>query len=137
MADYEKPVPAPTPVSAPFWESAKAHALKVQRCAPNQHWFFYPRKRCPFCHADDIDWVEVSGKGLVYTYTVVYRAADPSFDPDLPYVFAVVELEESPNLRMYTNVDEVSLEDIKSGMPVTIKYDDVTDDVTLVKFVPA
>lgn len=137
MAEYAKPVPTPNPVSAPFWESAKAHALKVQRCVPGQHWFFYPRLRCPFCHTQDIDWVEVSGKGRVYTYTVVYRPQSSEFEEDVPYVFAVVELEESPNLRMYTNVDDVSLDDIKSEMPVTIKYDDVTADTTLVKFVPA
>ena len=72
MAEYDKPLPSPTPISAPFWESAKEHALKVQQCRPNQHYFFYPRRRCPYCHTEEVDWVAVSGKGRVYTYTIVH-----------------------------------------------------------------
>ena len=137
MADYNKPLPSPTPISAPFWQSAHEHDLKVQRCRPNQHYYFYPRKRCPYCHTEDVDWVPVSGNGRVYTYTLVYRAANPAFQEAVPYVFAIVELDESPNLRMYTNVEDVAIESVRCEMPVRVKYDDVTDDVTLVKFVPA
>lgn len=93
-----------------------------QRLDGYQHHFFYPRGRCPYCHTEDVDWVAVSGKGRVYTYTIVHRTADPRFHEDVPYVFAVIELEASPNLWMYSNVDDVDLDGFRCEMPVEVKY---------------
>ena len=133
MSDYTKPLPKPTATSRPFWDAAKRHELTLQRCGGCNSFIYYPRDRCPHCLSDQLRWHPVSGRGKVHSYTVVRRASTRSF-ADKPYVLAIVELDEGP--RMTTNV-EAPPESIKVGLPVTVWFDDVTPDRTLVKFKPA
>jgi uncharacterized protein len=133
MSEYIKPLPKPSPTSRPFWEAAKRHELMLQRCGGCNAFIHYPRDRCPHCLSDELQWQRVNGRGTVYSYTVVRRASTRSF-ADKPYVLAIVELDEG--VRMTTNVDATP-ESIKVGMPVTVYFDDVTADRTLVKFKPA
>jgi uncharacterized protein len=133
MSDYVKPLPKPTAASRPYWDAAKRHELMLQRCGACNAFIYYPRDRCPQCLSDQLKWQPVSGRGKVYSYTVVRRASTRSF-ADKPYVLAIVELDEG--VRMTTNV-EAPPEAIKIGMPVAVWFDDVTPDRTLVKFKPA
>lgn len=131
---YTKPLPRPTPVSREFWEGARRHELRLQRCSGCGEHVFYPRVLCPNCLADGLEWVTASGRGKVHSYTVVRRAMHPSFRPDVPYVYAVVALEEGPH--MPTNIVGCSPEDVSIDMPVEVEFDDVTEERTLVKFKP-
>lgn len=133
MSEYEKPLPRPTATSRPFWDAAKRHELQLQQCGGCKAFIYYPRDRCPQCLSEQLTWRPVSGKGKVYSYTTVRRASTRSF-ADKPYVLAIVELDEG--VRLTTNV-EASPESVKIGMPVTVFFDDVTPDRTLVKFKPA
>lgn len=133
MSEYTKPLPKPTETSRPFWDAAKAHRLELQQCGGCGAFIYYPRDRCPQCLSDRLDWKPVSGKGKVYSYTVVRRASTRAF-ADKPYVLAIVELDEGP--RMTTNI-EAQPESVKVGMPVSVFFEDVTPSRTLVKFKPA
>jgi uncharacterized OB-fold protein len=133
MSDYVKPLPKPTESSRPYWDAAKRHELMLQRCGACNALIYYPRDRCPQCLSDNLKWQPVSGRGKVYSYTVVRRASTRSFS-DKPYVLAIVELDEG--VRMTTNV-EAPPETVKVGMPVSVWFDDVTPERTLVKFKPA
>jgi uncharacterized OB-fold protein len=133
MSEYSKPLPKPTPTSRPFWEAAKRHELLLQHCVGCGAFIYYPRDRCPQCLSDRLEWARVSGRGKLYSYTIVRRASTRAF-ADQPYVLAIVELDEGPH--MTTNL-EAPLETIKIGMPVTAYFDDVTPERTLVKFRPA
>ena len=133
MSDYLKPLPKPTPTSRPFLEAAKRHELKLQHCAGCGAFIYYPRPRCPQCMSAELNWERVSGRGTVYSYTIVRRASTRSF-ADGPYVLAIVELAEGP--RLTTNI-VAPAESVKIGMPVMVAFDDVTPDRTLVKFKPA
>jgi uncharacterized OB-fold protein len=133
MSEYFKPLPKPTPTSRPFWDAAKRHELTIQRCGACKSYVYYPRDRCPRCFADQLEWQRVSGRGRVYSYTIVRRASARSFG-DGPYVLAIVELEEGP--RMTSNI-VAPPEKIRVDMPVEVFFDDVTPDRTLVKFKPA
>jgi hypothetical protein len=133
MSDYVKPLPKPTASSRPYWDAAKRHELMLQRCGSCNAFIYYPRDRCPQCLSDQLTWQPVSGRGKVYSYTVVRRASTRSFS-DKPYVLAIVELDEG--VRMTTNV-EAPPEAVKVGMPVAVWFDDVTPERTLVKFKPA
>ena len=137
MADYKKPLPQADPVTAPFWESVKAHEMKIQRCNDTGKYFFYPRGMSPFTLSSNISWEPVSGKGTVHAFTIVHLNRAPGFSDDLPYVVAMVELEEGP--RMMSNLIDIEAdpEHVKIGMPVELVYDDVTDEITLPKFKPA
>ncbi len=135
MADYVKPLPVPDPVTQPFWDSLKAHEMKIQRCNDTGKFFFYPRGMSPFTLSDNISWETVSGKGTLHAYTIVYNQRAPGFADEVPYVVAMIDLDEGA--RMMTNlvgVEDVSPENIKIGSPVEIVYEDVTNDITLPKF---
>ena len=135
--EYSKPLPNPTNVelSKPFWEATKRHELSLPHCNTCSANFFYPRERCPECLSDDLGWAQASGKGHVYSFTIIEQAVNPEFRGDLPYIYSIIELDEGP--RMIANVVECGLEDVKIDMPVEAVFDDVTSDVTLVKFKPA
>lgn len=133
MSDYIKPLPKPSPTSRPFWEAARRHELQLQHCGACGKFIYYPRPRCPHCTSDNLKWERVSGRGKLYSYTIVRRASTRSF-ADAPYVLAIVELDEGP--RLTTNL--VAPQDqLKIGMPVAVHFDDVTPEHTLVKFKPA
>jgi uncharacterized protein len=135
MAQYKKPLPQPTPVSKPFWDAAKRHELHIQHCNKCGVHVFYPREMCPECLAPDMAWVKVSGKGTLYSYTIAQAPTHHSFSEDVPYVIAIVELAEGPHLT--TNITGCTPDTLKVGMPVVVAFDDVTPEMTLVKFRPA
>ena len=133
MSEYTKPLPKPSPTSRPFWEAARRHELILQRCGACGKFIYYPRPRCPHCFSDRLGWERCSGKGKVYSYTVVRRASSRAF-ADAPYILAIVELAEGP--RMTSNI-VAPPEQVRVDMPVTVFFDDVTPEHTLVKFKPA
>ena len=136
MADYKKPLPTPDPVTQPFWDSLKEHAIKLQKCGGCNTFIFYPRALCPSCGSDDLAWTAVSGKGVVHAFTIPHRHPNRVFMEGGPFVVALIELEEGA--RLMSNLVEVdpTPEAVKVGMAVEIVYDDVTDEVTLPKFRP-
>ena len=133
MSEYYKPLPKPSPTSRPFWDAAKRHELQIQKCAACHEYIYYPRNRCPKCFSDQLSWERVSGRGKVYSYTVVRRASSHAF-ADAPYVLAIVELAEGP--RVTSNI-VAPPEQVRVEMRVQVFFDDVTPEVTLVKFKPA
>lgn len=135
MTEYNKPLPLSGPITEEFWRAAKNHELHLQQCRDCQEYIFYPRELCPGCLSSDLNWVKVSGRGKVYSYTVVRQALHPAFKEDVPYILAIIELEEGPHLT--SNVVDCEIEDIRVDMPVTAVFDDVTPEITLVKFRPA
>jgi len=130
----ERPRPNPTPLSRPFWDGTRRRELLVQRCRACGTHVFYPRYLCTACGSDALDWVRASGRGTVFTYTVARRPTHAAFADRVPYVIAVVELEEGPKLT--TNIVGVDPEQVAIGMPVRATFEDV-GDVTLVNFQPS
>jgi len=131
---YGKPLPKPTAVSKKFWEAAKKQELLVQKCKDCGRLIYYPRMFCTECLSSKLDWQKVSGKGKVYTYSIVYRPPLKAYEPDVPYVLAVIELEEGPH--MLSNVIGCKPEEVKIGMDVEVVFEEVTPDITLPKFKP-
>jgi uncharacterized OB-fold protein len=129
-----RPLPQPTRISAPFWRAAAEGRLLLQFCRPCRSFIYYPRPFCPSCWREDLEWREASGRGRVYTYTVVRRAATPAFADKVPYVLAIVELEEGP--RMVTNIVGCRPEEVRVGMPVRAVFEKFSEDVGLVYFRP-
>ena len=133
---YGKPLPVADPVTAPFWESVKAHAMKLQRCTGCARWIFYPRGLCPYCFSHDLAWEPLAGTGVVHAFTIVHRHPSPAFNAEIPYVVALIELDEGA--RLLSNLVEVAPDpaEVRIGLPVEVVYDDVTAEVTLPKFRP-
>jgi len=135
MANYEGPLPKPDQDSEPYWEGTRRHELLLQQCSACRRFRFYPRSLCPFCFSDAFNWRAAAGRGSVYSFTVVHRAPFPSFRDKIPYVLALIELEEG--VRMMSNVVDCDPAQVRIGMPVVVVFDAVTEEITLPKFRPA
>jgi uncharacterized OB-fold protein len=117
-----------------YWESTKRHAMEIQKCSSCGEWRFYPSPVCPNCSSTEHEWREIGGYGTVYTYSVVYRPPSAAFADDVPYAYAIVELDEGPMFP--TSIVGVDPEQVHIGMRVKILYDDVTPEITLPRFEP-
>jgi uncharacterized OB-fold protein len=93
-----KLLPEPTPITRPFWEAARKHVLSLQRCDKCAEYVFYPRGLCSHCGSAELTWTEVSGRGTVYSFTVARRPTMVGFPDEVPYVIAIVELDEGPRM---------------------------------------
>src|SRR6185503_3712110 len=105
--------------TAPYWEATKQGKLMIKECASCGRAFFYPRNHCPNCWSTDTSWREASGRGTVYTFTVVYQNDLPPFRDRVPYVVAIVELEEG--VRMTSNI-EADPAAVSCGMAVEVSF---------------
>jgi uncharacterized protein len=120
--------------TAPYWQGAREGRLRVKRCRPCDRPFFYPRTYCPSCGSSDTDWVDVSGRGTIYSYTVIAHHDVAPFKDWLPYVVALVELDEGP--RLVTNIIGCAPNEVTVGRRVEVVFDRVDESVTLPKFKP-
>ncbi|MFH1114963.1 MAG: Zn-ribbon domain-containing OB-fold protein, partial [Pseudomonadota bacterium] len=117
----KKPVPVVNDWARPFWEAAREEKLILQQCKDCEKHIFYPRMACPHCASDNVIWVNASGKGTVYSYTVVENNPPSAFVNDLPYVVAVVKLEEG--VRMLSNIVGCDPADVRCDMPVSVTFE--------------
>jgi uncharacterized OB-fold protein len=129
---YEKPLPVIDPGTEPYWSALREGKFILKHCRACDQAHFYPRELCPHCFSDDLDWIEATGKGVIYSYTIARRPAGPAFKPDTPYIVALIDLAEGP--RMMTNIVTDDVEAVRIGDPVEISLEAVTDEITLPKF---
>lgn len=130
----QKPVPDVNPWAKPFWEAARENKLIIQKCPDcNQH-VFYPRLVCPHCFSENLEWVEASGKGTIYSYTVVTNNSPSAFINDIPYIVALIKLDEG--VQMLSNIVECDPDELTCDMPVEVTFEKLNDDFTLPKFRP-
>ena len=106
----------------------------MPRCNDCGKYHFYPHPLCPHCSSAKLEWVEVSGRGKLYSYTVVHRAPSKAFADEVPYVVAVVELEEGP--RLMSNLKGCAPEAAKIGMSLKVAFRKLSESVTLPVFEP-
>lgn len=132
MSDYAKPLPRITSDNGQFWDAARRHELRLQRCLDCRHLWYPPGPVCPACLADRHEWVPISGLGTVSSFVVFHKAWFPAFAGETPYAVVQVELEEGP--RLTANLVDVPPEEIRVGMPVIVVFDDVTAEVTIPRF---
>ena len=126
-----KPLPTIDPGTAPYWEALAQGKLLLKSCRSCGKPHFYPREICPHCFSDDLNWVEASGLGEIYSFTVAHRPAGPAFAEDVPYVIAIVTLAEGPRMMTWILNDPAA---VAIGKAVRLKLTKVTDDVTLPMF---
>ena len=130
-----KPVPVPDAVTEAYWTGAHRHELVVSACIPFGHLTFPPDVACTTCGARELEPRTVSGNGTVYTFTVVRQAFDPAFAEDVPYVIALVELDEQPGLRVLANLVGVDPEQIEVGEAVHVVFEP-RDGAVIPQFAP-
>ncbi|HOO89604.1 MAG TPA: Zn-ribbon domain-containing OB-fold protein [Syntrophales bacterium] len=131
---YKKPLPKINADTREFWKGCEEHLLRLQKCTECGTVRWPPSFICPRCHSQTTEWITSTGRGLIYTFTVNHVAFDEAFQEDLPYVVAVVALEEGPHLL--TNIVGCDPGVVRCDMPVEVVWDDVTDEISLPKFRP-
>jgi uncharacterized OB-fold protein len=121
-------LPVPDRYTAPFWEAARQGRLKIQRCESCGRPVFYPRSVCPNCLSSELEWIDCSGRGAVYSFTVVHRTSE-EFRDQVPFTVGLIELEEGVRLMARLDVAEPAV-----GMPVEVWFERVSDELSLPHF---
>jgi uncharacterized protein len=132
MAAARFDIPTPDLETQPFWDACREGRFLLRHCNACGEDHFYPRPFCPKCWSDDVEWKQASGRGTLYTYSVVHQNDLPPFNERVPYVAAVVELDEGP--RVMTNIEGVPHEELRVGMPVVVDFKPLSDAITIAVF---
>jgi len=126
-------LPRRTPENKRLWDSCVEHAMELQKCDQCARFWYYPSPICPHCSSLEFTWTPIAGTGKVHSFSWVYRPA-PGFEDQVPYAYALVELDEGPIVA--TNIVNTTEDELAIDMRVTIHYLDVNPDITLPLFEP-
>lgn len=130
--EYARPLPAMDGLAKEFYGWCQQRELRFQRCTDCGVWRHVPREMCPECGSSQWEWAKSTGRGTVFTWTVVARALMPAFQADTPYAPVVVEMDEG--VRLLSSVVDCAPDQLQIGMPVEVTFEDVTPEVTVPKF---
>jgi len=129
---YQKPLPQPNADDKFFWDGCKEHKLLFQKCHNCGLVRWPPSIICPACYSKDTEVIEATGKGKIYTYAVYHQAYHHGFESEVPYVTAVIELEEGPHFL--SNIIDCEPGKLDCDMPVKVVWEDITQEFSLPKF---
>ena len=129
-----RPAPIPDEMSAPFFQGAREGKLMLQHCAGCDAWSFPVRERCPHCFAAKLTWRQASGRGSLYTFTIMHQIMNPGFASAVPYNVAQIDLEEG--VRMISNVVGIDNNALIPGMKLQAVFEEVGENVSIPKFRP-
>jgi len=111
-----------------FWKAIKQRKLVFQRCRDCGEWLHPPRPLCHKCRSDDLEWVESSGKGKIYSYVVFTRTVNPLYK--VPYEVVLVEMDHE-KVRILSNMKDTNPDELFIGMPVEVEFVDVNGEWAL------
>jgi uncharacterized OB-fold protein len=123
------PLPMPGHDNWEFWQGCKRHELRIQRCAACGATRFHPRPVCPACTSLEFTWITCSGRGRVFSWTVVHPPTLAAFADLVPYAAGLIELEEK--VFMVGQIRGVDPHAVEAGMRVRVEFDDVSEDISL------
>jgi uncharacterized OB-fold protein len=129
-----KPIPVPDDITRPFWEAARQRRLVVQRCPSCGYYNHPPRNVCDVCLGQELRFEPVSGRGRIYTFTVMHQRDVPGFEAEAPFINIVVELDEQPMLLMVSNLPISERERVRIGAPVIVDFEDRANGVIVPQF---
>src|SRR5437867_4466804 len=134
MAD-EWYLPVVDSESEPYWAGAREGKLMIMRCRACGGNYFYPRRYCPACWSDDTEWLQASGKGTVYTYSIIHQNPAPPFRDMVPYAVVIADLDE--NVRFTANwARDVDLSKLTVGTRVGVEFEAINERISLPRFRP-
>ena len=126
------PLPLPDRDSAPFYEAARRGELVFQRCTACRRFRHYPRPTCPACHSPAFTWERSTGRGTVWTWTIVRGPTLPAFERDLPYNIVDILMDE--HVHFVSQLLDCPPDEIHAGLQVEAIFVPASDEITLVKF---
>jgi uncharacterized OB-fold protein len=126
------PLPVKSLDAASFWAACDEHRLVMQRCTSCGLLQFYPRALCRHCGGVDLVDEQVSGDGRVASFTICHRAVGERFMDRVPYVLALIDLDEGP--RLMSNIVDCPPEEVAIGDRVQVAFEQAAPDVILPVF---
>lgn len=130
-----KPRPRPQdPIEQEFWRRCQDGMLHFQRCSSCRAWRHLPRYMCARCGSPEFTFEPSSGRGTLFSWTVTHQALHPAFAAEIPFVAAVVELEEG--VRMATRLVDCEIAAVRIDMPLELAFEQIGDDFRLPVFRP-
>jgi uncharacterized OB-fold protein len=111
-------------LDAPYWQATREHELKVQRCARCRVFQWGPEWLCHRCQSFDIDWVEVEGKGRIFSWQRVRHPIHPALKDHGPYLIVLVELPHAGSIRMVGNLLGDPRQTVEIGADVEAVFED-------------
>lgn len=120
--------------SDPFWEAARAHKLTACQCAECDQFRMPPSPFCPNCLSQNVVWPELSGRGVVFSFTIVERAVIAEVKDNIPYVPALIALPDAPGVRLTTAIVGAPVHQIAIDAEVTVVWEDLADGHSLPRF---
>ncbi len=110
------------PPTREFWQGAARHQLVVPRCDACGRWVWYPTDACRRCGATAQTWTPVSGRGRLFSWSIVHRAFIPQLADMVPYVTALVAIDEDPAVRLATFIVDCAHDHLRIDMPVAVTF---------------
>ncbi|HWE55736.1 MAG TPA: OB-fold domain-containing protein [Acidimicrobiales bacterium] len=129
-----RPTPELNYLNREFWTGGAEGELRIQRCTDCRSWQHPPRARCPRCGSGRLAYPAASGRGTVYTFTLIHHAYRPGLT--LPVVVALVELDEQPGLRVTSNITGCPPAAVAIGQPVSAVFEDQENGIFVPLFEP-
>lgn len=126
------PLPIPSIETEPFWKAVQERKLLMPKCDQCGKVTFPPTVACPHCGSEKFTWTAMSGLGKVYSFVVYHRVYHPSLKEKVPYVVALIELDEGP--RIISNIVGMPIDEVTCEMPVSVVYEEVHDGYLIPKF---
>lgn len=120
---YSIPVPMPNGVDKPYWDGTIQHELRIQRCSACGKVQFPPDEVCPYCLSFDLEWIPVTAKGSIFGWTRVWHGVGGLKDA-VPYLVGLIELSDTPGIRMLGNIVGDSHQEVRVGQPVEAVFED-------------
>ena len=135
MSDVRaKPIPVADEVSAPFWDAVRERRLVVQRCAACGYYNHPPRRVCDACLSQDLTFAPVTGKGKIYSFTIMHQRDVAGFESEAPFINLVVELNERPMLLMVSDLSHTERDRVRVGAAVEVYFEDRGDGSVIPQF---
>lgn len=130
------PRPLPEADALEFWEGCLRDELLMQRCARCKKFRWLPRPMCPHCLSLEREWVKVSGRGKIYSWTIVHYPVHPATVEKIPYNVIQVRLDEQDDLIMVSNLVEARNEDLRFDLPVEVVFREIIPGIKVPQFHP-
>ncbi len=122
-----KPAPVPNEVSKPLWDACNERRLVMQNCKACNLLHYPPKESCDNCgSADNLEWREMSGRGKIHGYGVMYDCRVKSLQEDQPFNIALIELEEDPAILMYSHLPGVPVDEVPVGANVKVTFEETS-----------
>ena len=134
VATSLKPLPAINDLTRPFWQAAAQHQLMIQCCQKCGHFNHPPQSVCDACLSQRLEFTPVSGRGTIYSYTVMHQPNVAGFEKEIPYINILVELDEQSRLFMVSYLSMSEHDKVRIGGRVEVTFEKIDEEITLPQF---